>query len=71
MAGSLDDQRVHLVTVPAGFQFLVTFSNHNGQPEARLQMNAASTMTPVQIGKQLRDIADRIEAGNVTRKDTE
>jgi len=71
MAGSLDDQRVHLVTVPAGFQFLVTFSNHNGQPEARLQMNSVSTMTPVQVSKQLRDIADRIEVKNWTRKDTE
>ena len=59
------------MTVPAGFQFLVTFSNHNGQPEARLQMHAASSMTPAQIGQQLRNIADRIEGGHVTRKDTE
>jgi hypothetical protein len=66
---TLDNQRVHLVAVPHGFQFLMFFCNPDVGPLATLRVNAECTLTPVDIAEQLRAVADKVEKGNVIRRD--
>jgi len=66
---TLDNERVHLVAVPRGFQFLMFFCDPDVGPLATLRMNSQCTLTPEQIAEQLRTVAAKVEAGNVIRKD--
>lgn len=67
MPGSLDDERVHLVPIPHGFEFLVyLFHRPGGAPMAVLRRNALCRMTDREVADWLTGVADKLVRGELT-----